>query len=71
MEYREDTSIFGEAEVMADIFVERYGTNLTKDEVYDYFYQSWNKNDHSSFVLDELFKKLEEKYNISFEKIKI
>lgn len=56
---------------MADIFVERYGTNLTKDEVYDYFYQSWNKNDHSSFVFDELLKKLEEKYNISFEKIKI
>ena len=71
LEYREDTSIFGEAEVMADIFVERYGTNLTKDEVYDYFYQSWNKNDHSSFVFDELLKKLEEKYNISFEKIKI
>ena len=56
---------------MADIFVERYGTNLTKEEVCDYFYQSWKKNDHSSFVLDELFKKLEEKYNISFEKIKI
>lgn len=59
------------AKTMAELFVERYGTNMTKEEVETHFYEAWNRNERNSFIFDELIKILESDYNFSFEKIKI
>lgn len=69
--FEEVNSIDAEATMMAKLMFENYGTDLSKEEVKEYFYRVWKDNEYSSFVFDEMIKKLEKDYNYSFEKINI
>jgi len=69
--FEEINSIDAEATMMAKLMVENYGTELSKEEIKEHFYRVWKDNEYSSFVFDEMIKKLEKKYNYSFEKINI
>lgn len=69
--FEEINSIDEEATMMAKLMVENYGTELSKEEIKEHFYSVWKDNEYSSFVFDEMIKKLEKKYNYSFEKINI
>ncbi len=69
--FEEVNSIDVEATMMAKLIVENYVTDLSKEEISNYFYSILKENEYSSYVFNEMLKKLEQNYNYSFEKINI
>lgn len=69
--FEEILSINENAIMMAKAMFDAFGNNLSKEEIKKYFYNLWKDSEYSSYVFDEMIKKLEEKYDYSFEKISI
>lgn len=69
--FEEDNSIDAKATLMAKLMVENHGNDLSKEELSNHFYSIWENNEYSSYVFDEMIKKLEENYSYSFKKINI
>ena len=71
VEFRENKDIHNYSDMIAKLIVENYGINITKQEIRERLDGMFRKSEFSDFVFDEVIKKLEKEYNVSFEKISI
>lgn len=71
VEFRENKDIHNYANMISKLIVENYGTNITKQEIREHLDGMFKEGEFSDFVFDEVIKKLEKEYNISFDKISI